>query len=42
METAESVEWFMDSKDRFIERAIELEIWGNYEGHPHLGRRLIF
>lgn len=28
-------------KRRFIERAIELEIWGNYEGHPHLGRRLI-
>lgn len=41
MEIAESVEWFMDSRDRFIERAIELEIWGNYEGLPHLGRRLI-
>lgn len=42
MEIAESVEWFMDSRDRFIERAIELEIWGNYEGLPHLGRRIDF
>jgi hypothetical protein len=41
MESADIVEWSGDSRIRFIERAIELEIWGNYEGHPNLGKRLI-
>jgi hypothetical protein len=41
MESADLVEWARDSKARFIERAIELETWGNYEGHPNLGRRFI-
>lgn len=41
MESTETIEWIGDSRSRFIERAIELEIWGDYEGHPHLGRRLM-
>ncbi len=41
MEQADSVEWAGDSRSRFIERAIELEAWGDYEGHPNLGKRLI-
>ncbi|MFP5385569.1 MAG: hypothetical protein ACLGHN_05780 [Bacteriovoracia bacterium] len=41
MESAEIVEWAGDSRARFIERAIELETWGDYEGHPNLGKRLI-
>jgi hypothetical protein len=41
VESADTIEWFGDSRTRFIERAIELEIWGDYEGHPDLGKRLI-
>lgn len=41
MEAADKVEWLGDARDRFIERAIELESWGDYEGLPNLGRRLI-
>ena len=41
MESADYVEWLGDSKARFLERAIELEIWGEYEGHLNLGKRLI-
>lgn len=41
MESADIVEWAGDSRVRFIERAIELETWGDYQGHPTLGKRLI-
>lgn len=41
MEFADIVEWAGDSRSRFIERAIELETWGDYEGHSNLGKSLI-
>lgn len=41
MESADIVDWAGNSRARFIERAIELETWGDYEGHPNLGKRLI-
>jgi hypothetical protein len=41
MESADEIKWAGDSRARFVERAIELETWGNYEGHPNLGKRLI-
>lgn len=41
MEIAHFIEWSGDSRARFIERAIELEVWGQYEGHFGLGKRLI-
>ena len=41
MEFAHEIEWQGDSEERFIHRAIEREAWGNYEGNPNLGQRLV-
>lgn len=41
MEFTHEIEWYGDSRERFLERAIERESWGNYNGHSNLGRRLI-
>ncbi len=41
MEFADEIVWRGDSRERFIQRAIERESWGNYNGHACLGKRLI-
>ncbi|MBI2519775.1 MAG: hypothetical protein HYV97_05140 [Bdellovibrio sp.] len=41
MEVADEIEWYGDSEERFIERAIEREAWGNYNGNHGLGVRFI-
>ena len=41
MEVADEIEWYGDSEERFIERAIEREAWGNYNGNYGLGVRFI-
>jgi hypothetical protein len=41
MDIPEDIKWFGDSKARFLERALEREAWGNYEGNLNLGKRLI-
>jgi hypothetical protein len=41
MEFTNEIEWYGDSKNRFLERAIEREAWGHYNGNPDLGRRLL-
>ena len=41
MESADVIEWYGDSYERFIERAIERQAWGHYNGHENLGKRLV-
>lgn len=41
MEIPDDIKWYGDSQARFIERALEREAWGNYQGNFHLGKRLI-
>lgn len=41
MEGADLVTWAGDARARFIERAVEFEVWGKSEGHYYLGKRLI-
>ncbi len=41
MEIPDEIVWFGDSKIRFIERALEREAFGNYNGNLNLGKRLI-
>lgn len=41
MEFTDEVEWYGNSKERFIERALDREAFGMWEGNPELGKRLI-
>ena len=41
MEIANDIKWSGDSYSRLVERAIEREAWGNYNGNSNLGKRLI-
>ncbi len=41
MEKADIIQWSGFSESRFLERALEREAWGNYNGFPNLGKRLI-
>lgn len=41
MDSAIDVLWNGDSEIRFLERALEREAWGNYNGNAKLGQRFI-
>ena len=41
MEVANDIQWNGDSYERLIERALERESWGNYNGNTNLGKRLL-
>lgn len=41
MEVPDEIVWFGGSKIRFIERALERESFGNYNGNLNLGKRLV-
>lgn len=41
MEKADDIVWQGDAEERFLERAAQLESWGNYQGKKDLGKRLI-